>query len=44
MTLAFRKWMAKHARVFGEFLKYENPDETGPEPFFHSMEVYYSEE
>ena len=38
MTLALRKWMAKHA--FGGFQKYEDPDETGPEHFFDSIEVY----
>ena len=32
--------------VFEGFQKYEDPDETGPEPepFFDSMEVYYPEE
>ena len=35
MTLAFRKWMAKHAFESSlGFQKYEDPDETGPEPFF----------
>ena len=29
--------------VFGGFQKYEDPDETGPEPFFDSMKVYYPE-
>ena len=27
--------------VFGGFQKYEDPDETGPEPFLDSIEVYY---
>ena len=45
MTLAFCKWMAKHAFESSlGFQKYEDPDETGPEPFFDSMEVYYPEE
>ena len=29
--------------VFAEFQKHEDPDETGPEPFFDSMKVYYPE-
>ena len=44
MTLAFRKWMAKHAfESLEDFrsMKYEDPDETGPEPFLDSIEVYY---
>ena len=29
--------------VFEGFQKYEDPDETGPKPFFDSLKVYYPE-
>ena len=32
--------MAKYVFESEEFQKYEDPDETGPEHFFDSIEVY----
>ena len=39
--MVFWKLMAETVFVSGRFQKNEDPDETGPEPFFDSMEVYY---